>query len=255
MKPRCNLHIHSTLSDCASREMTVARIVAEAERAGLQTIGLADHVDRSDPGREAAVLANFQTVERLRPPINVLIGCETTQIRPNVFAVSEAAARQLDFVIVAANHYHLDHVENPADTSPAGYAAHYLRMLEGAIDWGLATVIAHPFLLGKVRSLNHAQVLAAYDRNELRRILRKAADCHVALELNPAQIRAAPAFLNELAAIGRELNLKFAPGTDAHQPAEIPYSQTDIETLHDIGLGETDLLVLADGSGRKHVPG
>ena len=84
MKLRCNLHIHSALSNCASREMTIARIVEEAERAGLQTIGIADHIDRTDPGREAAVLANFQTVERLRPAINVLIGCETTQIRPNV---------------------------------------------------------------------------------------------------------------------------------------------------------------------------
>lgn len=40
---RTDLHIHSTLSPCASLEMSPARIVREARRAGLDLIAICDH--------------------------------------------------------------------------------------------------------------------------------------------------------------------------------------------------------------------
>ncbi len=40
---RADLHIHSTLSPCASLDMSPARIVAEARRAGLDLIAVCDH--------------------------------------------------------------------------------------------------------------------------------------------------------------------------------------------------------------------
>ena len=242
MTPQHNLHIHSLLSNCASREMTIARVVDEAERAGLETVCISDHIDRVDPAREAAVLGNFAVVRELRPSIRVLVGCEVSQIRPDAIAVGRETARRLDFVLVAANHYHLDHVENPVDRSPAGYAAHYLRMVEGAIDWGCATAIAHPFLLAKVRDVDHQEVLASYDRDELRRILQKAAERCVAFELNPGHVRAATGFFEELVAIGQSVGVKFAPSTDAHQPEQIAFGEDDLETLEQIGIGDEDLI-------------
>ncbi len=51
-------------------------------------------------------------------------------------------------------------------------------------------------------------------------------------------------FFKELLILGRQVGLKFALGTDAHQPHEIAYSQEDVETLNQLGIGESDLIVV-----------
>ena len=53
-----NMQIHSTLSRWASDEMTMERIIGEAEKAGLETIGISDHIDNFDPSREQKLLEN-----------------------------------------------------------------------------------------------------------------------------------------------------------------------------------------------------
>ena len=150
-----NMQIHSTLSQCASDEMTMERIISEAEKAGLETIGISDHIDYLDPSREQKLLENFSLRDKLCPNINVQIGCEASQIDRCTIALDIATAKQFDFVLVASNHYHLSHVENPIERSPSAYAQHHLQMIEGAIDWGYTTIIPHPFLLAKVRDIDH----------------------------------------------------------------------------------------------------
>ncbi|GAB4304053.1 MAG: PHP domain-containing protein [Candidatus Bipolaricaulota bacterium] len=53
---RADLHIHSTLSPCASLAMSPARIVAEAHRAGLDLIAICDH-NAAEAGRYVRRLA------------------------------------------------------------------------------------------------------------------------------------------------------------------------------------------------------
>jgi PHP family Zn ribbon phosphoesterase len=53
---RADLHIHSTLSPCASLAMAPRRIVAEARRAGLDLIAICDH-NAAENGRYARRLA------------------------------------------------------------------------------------------------------------------------------------------------------------------------------------------------------
>jgi len=64
-----NMQIHSTLSQCASDEMTMERIISEAEKAGLETIGISDHIDYLDPSREQKLLENFSLRDKLCPNI------------------------------------------------------------------------------------------------------------------------------------------------------------------------------------------
>jgi len=217
-------------------------ITTEAEKAGVGIIGISDHIDYPDSDRQNQLLDNFIIREKLNPSIDLRIGCETSQFNPNTFAVDEETAQQLDFVLVASNHYHLSHVENPDDKSPSGYAAHYLRMVEGAIDWEHTTIIAHPFLLAKVRNINHSEVLASYNRDVLNRVLQKAAERNVAFELNPRHLRYAMDFFKELLDFGKQAGLKFALGTDAHKPHEIAYSTEDIETLNNLGVRKQDFI-------------
>ncbi|MFB3041502.1 MAG: hypothetical protein ACE1ZS_06830, partial [Candidatus Poribacteria bacterium] len=95
MIPQHNMQIHSILSNCASREMTIERIINEAERGGLATIGISDHIDLPDPARQNQLLANFEIVEKLNPSMNVRVGCEASQIAPDTIVVDKATAQQL----------------------------------------------------------------------------------------------------------------------------------------------------------------
>lgn len=240
-----NMHIHSFFSNCASREMRIEKIIIEAEKAGIEQIGISDHIDRPDAKeRQNRLLDNFLIIEKLKPSIDVLIGCETSQIDPSTIALDKETAQQLDFVLVSSNHYHLNHVENPNGKTPSEYAKHYLRMVEGAIDWGYATAISHPFLHTKVRDLDHQQVLASYDRNEFHRVLQKAAETCVAFELNPRHLRYALDFFKELIAFGTQIGLKFSFGTDAHKLHEIAYKATDMELLNNLGVRERNLIIV-----------
>jgi len=223
--------------------MTMARIIAEAEEAGIETIGISEHIDSPDSARQHQLLSYFEILEKLNPSIDVRIGCETWQLNPNAIAVDEETAQQLDFVLVASNHYHLSHVENPSKKAPSEYAAHYLRMVEGAIDWGYTTIISHPFLLAKVRNIDHSQVLASYEPAELHRVLRKAAEKKVAFELNPRHLRHAIPFFRELVDFGIQVKLKFALGTDAHKPHDIAYNAADMEALNSLGVPEQDFII------------
>ena len=239
-----NMQIHSTLSQCASDEMTMERIISEAEKAGLETIGISDHIDYLDPSREQKLLENFSLRDKLCPNINVQIGCEVSQIDRCTIVLDIATAKQFDFVLVASNHYHLSHVENPIERSPSAYAQHHLQMIEGAIDWGYTTIIPHPFLLAKVRDIDHSAVLASYDRHQLECVLSKAAENQVAFELNPRHLGSSPDFFKELIILGQQVGIKFALGTDAHKPHEIKYDQTDLQTLNQIGVSQEHLLAM-----------
>ena len=51
MRVKADLHIHTTLSSCASREMTPSAIVNEARRRGLGMIGICDHNTADNSGK------------------------------------------------------------------------------------------------------------------------------------------------------------------------------------------------------------
>ena len=237
-----NMQIHSDLSRCASRQMTMERIIIEAEKAGIETIGISDHIDYLDPVREEQILENFVLRDKLRPAIDVKIGCEASQINPTTIAIRSNTAEELDFVLVAANHYHLEQVENPTGKSPLAYAQHHLKMIQGAINWSHTTIIPHPFYLSKVRQIDHLLVMDSYDQPQLNRVLSNAAKNSVAFEINPRQVIKSPEFFQLLVRRGQQLGVKFALGTDAHKPEDIQYNPSDLQILEHIGVSQNHLL-------------
>ena len=96
-------------------------------------------------------------------------------MNPTTIPIRNNTAQELDFILVATNHYHLEQVEKPIKRNPIAYAQHHLKMIKGAIDWGFCTIIPHPFYLSKVREINHALVMTSYDWSQLDRVLSKAA--------------------------------------------------------------------------------
>jgi len=65
------------------------RIVLEAEKAGLETIGISDHIDHLDLAREKKILENFVLRDKLCPAIDVKIGCEVSQMNPTTIPITK----------------------------------------------------------------------------------------------------------------------------------------------------------------------
>ncbi len=241
MKPDFNMHVHTRRSACAKEEMTLESIDRAAREADVRFIGLADHIDVIHHNHRP--LRNREDLAGGDWDVEFLVGCEATVLSPNRMAIEDRIARQLDYVMVSANHYHLDSVENPRTRDPASYAAHYLRMLQGVMDWGLADIVAHPFLHTKIgRILDPVDVLGCYDWNQLEDVMNRAAAANLAFEIKPAFLSIAPDFFGELLSLGRRLGLRFSLGTDAHRLSEIAYPDDFSVKADRLGLRRTDLI-------------
>jgi histidinol phosphatase-like PHP family hydrolase len=248
---RHNMHIHTFRSSCAHDEMVVPAIVERALAAGIETIGLVDHVNIGSQREIAFLSDDRRDVERLQPSLKVLIGAEVTMLSPTRPAMTPQQAQGLDFVMVSANHYHLsDIVEQPPSRSPESIAEHGLAMLEGAIETGITDIIAHPLVLTKVGWFAPDEIMRHFTPERLAPILQKAAQHQVAMELNPRLVERFPEFYKMFIPACTEHGVRFALGTDAHSLDSIPYAEDGIyrgagpEQLAALGVRDEDLIDL-----------
>jgi histidinol phosphatase-like PHP family hydrolase len=250
MIPKFNMHVHTLRSACAKPEMTLEAINEVASRAGLKYVGIADHIDV--PEHNPRPILNREDIRNGTWDVEFLVGCEATVLSPGTMAVGDDVARMLDYVMVSANHYHLEQVENPADRSPEEYASHYLGMLEGVMDWGLADIVGHPFLhtkLGRRGVVDPVEVLDHYDWEQVERVLERAANSDLSFEVKPGYIEFIPEFMGRLVKAGREHGVRFSIGTDAHRLVEVPFPEGFGSKLEKIGLSGSDLIDPGDLMG------
>jgi len=247
MRFRHNMHIHTFRSNCGQPEMVIADIVERAESAGLEVIGLVDHVDLGAAKEIAALHADRRDVERLRPALKVLVGTEVTMLSPRRLAITPEQAQGLDFVMVAANHFHLrEIVEQPTSDSPQAFAEHALAMLQGAIETGMADIIAHPLVAKTgVLAFEPERLITELTSERLAPVLIKAAQRGTAMELNPWLAAQFPAFYAVFIAACKEHGVRFALGSDAHRLENIPYAGSGVHR----GAGPDDLEALGVRGG------
>ncbi|MDD2710736.1 MAG: PHP domain-containing protein [Verrucomicrobiae bacterium] len=240
----CNFHIHSQRSACAGAEMTLVNILRESDRLGYQRIGICDHAHRKRDGMAEHLRLARSTVKRLGSKVEVLLGCEAEMHSPADISISRATAKECDYVLVAANHYHLSWVENPRLKSARAYARHYLKMFEGAIDSGLCHVVAHPFVIWRIQGVETEEIFRCYRDGDLRFLLKKAAKRDVALELNPRHALQFSGFFRRLLEICRSAGCQFVVGSDAHalQAIRLPIS---CQQLSRLGFRNDDFIVPA----------
>ena len=238
-----DFHIHTSASACAKAEMTVENIIATAARKGVRVMGVSDHLPTGQDEALRMITRTRAEVNRASRPLTVLVGGEAQMNSPHVASIDREVAESLDYVLIAANHYHLDSVENPARRTPEAYAAHHLTMLEGAVDTGFCDVIAHPFLLPLPQDFDQESFLGAFDRREVERILRKAVRAEVALEVNPRKyVPRAPWFFAELLELAHRLGLRFAMGSDSHAIENIGDNGTQA-LLERLGFHDSDFII------------
>ena len=250
---RWNLHVHTYRSECALPEMTIPDLCERGATLGYQAIALTDHVNLGRPWELEVLRADAEELAGYQPPLRVLLGTEATMLSPTQLCLPAAAAQGLDFVMVAANHYHLEFVEQPPSLDPDVVAAHCLAMTEGAIALGYCDVIAHPLLRGSV-PLTVRELAQAYPDQGLAQLCRKAAAAGVALEINPRLPRAVPDFFSRLFAAARAAGARFTLGTDAHRLVSLDYDpehHATLPELYALGLRPQDLLPPQELAGRR----
>ena len=215
---RWNLHIHTTFSGCAKREMTARDIVRTADAAGLEIIALTDH---NYPDRQNAVAQQrydlMRELEGFEHNVKVLIGAELSAYGINKFADDIACDNSLDYRLYTTNHYHQKYWEHPEEITPRAYAEHMLAIMEGVIASGRADCFAHPFMAGYIHEFDDSHdVTRSFKDNEIGDIMLKAHAKEIAWELNVPAIFKDPDFFKRYFAIGKEAGIIFNLGTDGH---------------------------------------
>ncbi|MGN0634894.1 MAG: PHP domain-containing protein [Acutalibacteraceae bacterium] len=217
---RNNMHTHTFFSRCARPEMTLRAMIAEAEKAGLQTLAVTDHSDLDDNIDTYANTVILRTqLSGIDTPVRVLIGSELSAYGVGKYSETEEMCRSLDYRSYSHSHYHLDYWEQPEDRSARGYAKHMLAVLDALLDTDRADSIAHPFSPEKMDFFNEAEkaaVLAALTDNELGDILAKGERAGCVWELHAPTFFGFPTFSKRFFHIGKEVGVHFSFGTDAH---------------------------------------
>ncbi len=233
--PHFDLHVHTYLSACCSSkaEQQAAAILARAAAMGLSAIGFADHawlnpaIAPSDWYRpqDAAHLRRIRDdVAALAapPPVRCLFGCEADTQAPGRFGITPNDVDRLDFVLLSCSHFHMkDFVEQPTDDSPEAIGRHLLKFFRSAVNSGLPTAIAHPFLPFGFKD-RFDTVIASIPDSEFSEAFGQAAAASVALEVTTSflppvdgsgwSLETPTRFLR----LAREAGCRFTFGTDAH---------------------------------------
>ena len=259
-----DLHVHTHQSACCNDKdrMKPERILREAERIGVRTVGFADHLWANPdvpPNRfyqeqdERQVHNLRRDLQALAPsPVRALLGCEADTVAPGVFGIRPELAASLDFVLISCSHFHMTgFVEQPADPGARGLAEHLLTFFRSAVTSGLPTAIAHPFKpLGFERQYDDA--IAAISDAEFLEVLGLAAQHGVALEITvsflpriplgaiPGRTWSLETPLRVLT-LAKEAGCRFTFGSDSHALDELERIHELQSFVTHLGLTEADV--------------
>ena len=168
MKITSDLHIHTNLSSCASREATLDAYIERALPLHLKTLGFSNHLwDSAVPGASNWYAPqNVEHVLKLKEELNgrheingirILFGCETEFTYEGKLCLAEENFHHFEYILVPHSHTHMKCV------MPQEYAADHARHAKFLMDSFLAVVnhplsahftsIAHPFVPGTKYSI------------------------------------------------------------------------------------------------------
>ncbi|MBQ9507662.1 MAG: PHP domain-containing protein [Clostridia bacterium] len=223
-----NYHIHTNLSRCGRKEMTLAAIIKAAEDAHLQEIAITDHIhpyETSKLYRNARVLKPQR--EALQTDVKAYLGAELSAHGVSKYTL-QYSSFQPEYRLYAHNHYHMFGWEQPKDRSPLGYKNHCKAVLENMIRSGKPDCFAHPFIDKYIvrefeddYGFTYGCITDLWTDNELGDLMEKAKEKEIAWELNTSAFAPYRDFMRRYYHIGKEVGVCFMIGTDAHVLSEV----------------------------------
>ena len=215
---RADWHVHTNLSDCGHIDAAPMAMVRAAQDAGLEALGFTDHVylqeHRVRPGRVRALLP------RELDGIRIYVGCEADMQTPTRVSIDRELADELDYVMVAASHLFDPGVERRGRMDAKGMVRLIIDFTNGAIESGMADIIAHPFGV-PMCPFEWTELIEAVDGSEWSATAQAAARAGVALEFNPRYLKQAPEQAMWLFGKVLEAGCKVTVSSDAHHPSNV----------------------------------
>lgn len=144
--PLYDLHVHTCMSRCADADWTVDRALARAVELGLDGFAITDHLMPTTDF--ASLLENNRRLLDLSASRDIKVWSaaevEVFDDRATLHLTHEQA-EELDFVMVAWGHVHLNHVQLPKGRAIGDLFGFLHRMGIALCENPLVDLIAHPW--------------------------------------------------------------------------------------------------------------
>jgi histidinol phosphatase-like PHP family hydrolase len=235
-----DFHVHTVYSPCAQPEMIASDIILTAKERGIRSLGFTDHVfGFTDP--------NILKLSRRDCPASdgdpeIFFGCEADVLCVGKTTVTQEMLDNLDYIMVAANHFNNNGAEMVDPTladDPIAIGKHFLKMFNYATSLKYADVIAHPLFV----MLDTYRVDSIYTLTEtdLAPGIEAAAANGIAMEISrrattPDQVE----FLSYFYRLCKHAGVKFSVGSDAHTLDAVGQIHLIAPLIESLGLKDDD---------------
>ncbi len=235
---QCDFHIHTRLSACALPEMHVRAIVEACAKRGIRWLGLADHVA---VGTDTSVLATSRReLAEVRTQLEVFVGCELDILGVGRHLGVDAAIAELDFICVAANHFHDPAVDRPKGDSLEAVGRHFIEMFRYACSLEFADFVAHPLYV--YPGTFDPTCLELITDEEIVDCLSIAKQNDIAMEISPRALDPAQLFFRmRFLKMCKQAGLRFAIGSDAHRLEMAGSTEQLAPIVRDLNLTDEDI--------------
>lgn len=243
-----DFHIHTRYSGCCTdkENTTIRNVVARADKLGYECIGITDHVFSI---RDKEVIEKVKAdVDEVKNDfkVKVLVSAEVDMMPSGEILIDGEYASTLDYVLVAANHFHLIGQDNPSHYSPRQAADKLLEYFSRAVESGIADIVAHPFLNLYNAIGNLDEVVAEMKDDEITRILELAKKNKVAVDINSGLFSENPWWHPEIQVrfykLCRKVGVKISPASDSHNLECIGSTRLLKPWIEKIGLDDDDFI-------------
>lgn len=233
---KCDLHVHTKLSLCASKEAEASEYLKVAAKNGVQTIGFANHYwDETvkHPNLIGFYVQQYtEHVLQLKKElenidhcgVKVLFGCET-DFAGHTLGISEENAKLFDYVLVPHSHTHMYGFVLPENmTAPKDHARYLVESFLEVANHDLATKyiygIVHPFSPCGKSPEDAVAILSNISDEDYQLCAKSAKLNNIKIELNSSALVNKPIYLlNEykrfFSACKKE-GCEFFAGSDKH---------------------------------------
>lgn len=242
-------HIHTRLSPCADKQLSIDKIIQIQQSRGMEAIGITDH-DFSYGSRTKSIDSARKAIDECESSISVRLGAESHMIEYRVPSIDIRFAAYFDYILMAPNHYHFRGVARPDRLlDPKNVAVHELYMFEAAIACPITDVVVHPFVLSpEVFDLSKegfsafgSEVMKHIDQKRLIHQLDMASQRGIGIEISPKFIKYNQRHLAEFYQLCLDREVKLMIGSDAHNAAQLEELALLEPVLEALGVVEEHL--------------
>lgn len=232
-----DFHVHTNISPCAREEMTLERIIEQAQRRDYTAIGLSDHAYADTYDR---ILELREQARAIDTGLEVYVGCEVDVLPDGSLGISDDRLAEFDYVLAAPTHQILGFDPDAADEAACREVLEqWFALTQSCCRHPVIDVIAHP-LRGLDGGVEAEALINRVEGARLEGLLDRLREARLALELADSVQNTSSAQEGHRRFYGAaaQRGFLFSPGSDAHGLDRLGYQCHALWLYRDLGLSE-----------------